>query len=200
MSYPQFVLTLPKWIDDIVPSPKQAYPTLEDRMQFVIALARSNVQHGTGGPFGAAIFDLERHTLLAPGVNLVVSANSSMLHAEVVAITIAQQVVQSYDLGKQGFPPYELITSTEPCAMCLGSIPWSGVRRLVCGARDEDARRVGFDEGPKPTDWVRELTSRGIAVIRDVCRQDAAAVLHDYAQGGGVIYNARQGEANSLAR
>jgi len=82
----------------------------------------------------------------------------------------------------------------------MGSVPWSGVRRLVCGARDEDARRVGFDEGPKPTDWIRELTSRNISVIRDVCRRDAAAVLNDYARGGGIIYNARQGEVNNLAR
>ena len=200
MTYPKFAFALPEWIDEIVAVPEQVYPTLDERMQLAIALARSNVQHGTGGPFGAAIFDLESHTLLAPGVNLVVSANSSMLHAEVVAITIAQQIVQSYDLGTQGFPPYELITSTEPCAMCMGAIPWSGVRRLVCGARDEDARRVGFDEGPKPADWVRELTSRHIAVVRDVCRQDAVAVLNDYARGGGVIYNARQGEADTLAR
>jgi len=198
MSYPKFVLALPEWIDEIVSLPDRVYPTLEERMHFVIALARSNVQYGTGGPFGAAVFDMENHSLLAPGVNLVVSANNSMLHAEVVAITIAQQVVQSYDLGKQGFPPYELVTSTEPCAMCMGSVPWSGVRRLVCGARDEDARRVGFDEGPKPADWVHELTSRGIVVVRDICRQDAVAVLNDYAHGGGVIYNARQGEMDSL--
>ncbi len=200
MSYPKFMFALPEWIDKIASPPEQVYPSLEERMHFVIALAQSNVQHGTGGPFGAAVFDLEKHTLLAPGVNLVVSANSSMLHAEVVAITIAQQVVQSYDLGKQGFPPYELVTSTEPCAMCMGSVPWSGVRRLVCGARDEDARRVGFDEGPKPADWVHELTLRGIAVVRDVCRQDAVAVLDGYAQEGGVIYNARQGEVNDLVR
>ena len=80
--------------------------------------------------------------------------------------------------------------------MCMGSIPWSGVRRLVCGARDEDARRVGFDEGPKARDWVQALTARGIAVVRDVCRQEAAAVLLDYARCGGPVYNARQGNSS----
>jgi len=28
----------------------------------------------------------------------------------------------------------------------------SGVQQPVCGARDEDARAIGFDEGPKLTD------------------------------------------------
>ena len=41
----------------------------------------------------------------------------------------------------------EMVASTQPCAMCLGATPWSGIRRLVCGARDEDAEEIGFDEG-----------------------------------------------------
>jgi hypothetical protein len=31
-------------------------------------------------------------------------------------------------------------------------------------------------------------------VVRDVCREEAAAVLRDYAESGGQIYNARQGD------
>ena len=77
--------------------------------------------------------------------------------------------------------------------MCFGATPWSGVRRLVCGAREEDARRIGFDKGPKMPDWVASLEQRGISVARDVCRDEAAAVLRYYAEKGGTIYNARQG-------
>jgi tRNA(Arg) A34 adenosine deaminase TadA len=47
-----------------------------------------------------------------------------------------------------------MVVSTEPCALCLGAIPWSGIRRLVCGARDEDARSIGFDEGEKVPYWI----------------------------------------------
>jgi len=72
--------------------------------------------------------------------------------------------------------------------MCFGAVPWSGVSSLVCGARDEDARSIGFDEGPKLTNWVEELESRGIRVVRDVLRDEAAAVLREYGQGGGMIY------------
>jgi hypothetical protein len=69
-----------------------------------------------------------------------------------------------------------------------------GLRHVVCGAHDEDARAIGFDEGPKPLDWVGEMEHRGISVIRDVCREEAAEVLRYYAESGGEIYNARGGD------
>lgn len=78
--------------------------------------------------------------------------------------------------------------------MCLGAIPWSGVSRLVCGARDEDARRIGFDEGDKPSDWIGRLRKRGIEVVRDVSRTEAVSVLEEYARNGGIIYNGREDE------
>jgi tRNA(Arg) A34 adenosine deaminase TadA len=194
VSYPRVVLDLPGWVEELIPDSERAYPTVEARMRLVIELSRRNVAHGTGGPFGAGVFDLSTNRLVAPGVNLVTTTNLSTAHAEIVAIMIAQQVVGHFDLGGQGRPPYELVASTEPCAQCFGSVPWSGVRRLACGARDEDARAIGFDEGPKMSDWIPALEQRGISVVRDVCRDEAATVLEEYAGRGGVIYNARQGE------
>jgi tRNA(Arg) A34 adenosine deaminase TadA len=191
--FPRATVSLPGWVEDLLSDPGREYPTEEDRMRLVVELSRSNVAHGTGGPFGAGIFDLSTNRLVAPGVNLVATANPSAAHAEMVAIMIAQQVIGHFDLGGEGLPAYELVTSTEPCAMCFGATPWSGVRRLVCGAREEDARRIGFDEGPKMPDWVASLEQRGISVARDVCRDEAAAVLRYYAEKGGTIYNARQG-------
>ncbi|HCS12210.1 MAG TPA: tRNA-specific adenosine deaminase, partial [Zetaproteobacteria bacterium] len=85
----------------------------------------------------------------------------------------------------------ELVTSCEPCAMCFGAIPWSGIRRVVCGATAADAQRIGFDEGPRHPDWVAELEKRGIHVQTGVCRDAAARVLNDYQSAQGVIYNGR---------
>ena len=45
-----------------------------------------------------------------------------------------------------------------------------------------------FDEGPLPADWIGELERRGIAVTRDVLRQDAREVLRAYGHGGGERY------------
>ncbi len=116
----------------------------------------------------------------------------SILHAEMVALSLAQKKLANYDLGAEGLPVHEIVTSTEPCAMCFGAIPWSGVSRVICGARDEDARRIGFDEGPKLADWRAALEARRIEVIHDVQRDRASQVLDDYLHSGGRIYNSRE--------
>ena len=194
MRFPNLELSLPDWLQEYVESSGRVHPNVEDRMRFVVGLSRMNMRQETGGPFGAAVFDRGTGELLAPGVNLVTSANCSVAHAEVVALAVAQQALGSFDLGGPGRPHYELVASTEPCAMCLGATPWSGVRSLVTGARGEDAEEIGFDEGLKPTGWEKTFAENGISVTRDVLREEAAAVLREYAGGGGEIYNSRGGE------
>jgi tRNA(Arg) A34 adenosine deaminase TadA len=190
LKFPKVVLELPGWIESAVAGSEHVYPTVEERMRLVIKLARLNIEHETGGPFGAGIFESKGGRLISVGVNLVESADCSIAHAEMIAIAVAQRVIGSYDLACEKGVDYQLVTSTEPCAMCLGAIPWSGIRRVVCGARDEDARSIGFDEGHKPPDWVKSLESRRITVVRDVLRQEAKAVLSEYRERGGLIYNA----------
>jgi tRNA(Arg) A34 adenosine deaminase TadA len=183
------VLNLPVWVQGFVEDSGGMFPTVEERMRFVIELAWQNIERKTGGPFGAGIFEQKSGLIVAVGVNQVESSNCSIAHAEMMAIALAQKAIGSYDMGGEPDAFYELVTSTEPCVMCLGAVCWSGVRSVVCGARDEDARRIGFDEGPKPQDWVRSLESRGISVVQDVLREQAAAVLAEYRDCGGLIYN-----------
>ena len=189
MIKPVISLHLPAWVERFLADSPRVFPETEERMRFVLELSRRNVRHGTGGPFGAAVFDSDGR-LIAPGINVVVISNCSLLHAEMVAIAGAQQKLGRYDIGDGGRLHYDLFSTTEPCAMCFGAIPWSGVRRLVCGARDEDARAIGFVEGPKLANWVAALNDRGIAVLRDVLRDEATAVLREYIAAGGIIYNA----------
>jgi tRNA(Arg) A34 adenosine deaminase TadA len=188
MRFPEVTIALPSWTEEFLADMGEMFPSVEDRMGLVIELSRQNIQRQTGGPFAAAIFDHDGR-LIAPGLNMVVPAHCSILHAEIVAVAVAQSVLGRYDLGDGGRLQFDLVASTEPCAMCFGAVPWSGVSRLICGARDEDARQVGFDEGPKLSNWVAQLSSRGIEVLRDVLRNEAVAVLHDYAASGGPIYN-----------
>jgi tRNA(Arg) A34 adenosine deaminase TadA len=183
------VLRLPQWLGTFVQEGDLALESTESRMRFAIELARQNVEHKTGGPFGAAVFEATSGRVVGVGVNLVEASNCSMAHAEMIAIALAQQAVGRYDLSAGG-GIYELATSVEPCAMCLGAIPWSGLQRVICGAHGEDAAAIGFDEGAKPTDWVGELRKRGIEVVGDVLREEARAVLQQYAHMGGLIYKA----------
>ena len=181
---------LPDWITDYI-SGVDCLTDVHERMSFVIGAAKRNVEEKTGGPFAAGIFEIASGKLVSLGVNLVTSQGLSILHAEMVAISLAQKKLASYDLGGEGLPRHEIVTSTEPCAMCFGAIPWSGVSRVVTGARDEDARRIGFDEGPKLADWQGALAERQIEVIHDMNREQARKVLDEYLQNGGKIYNAR---------
>jgi tRNA(Arg) A34 adenosine deaminase TadA len=189
MIFPTYTIQLPEWVNSCIPESK-SYATVEERMELVIELSARNIKHN-GGPFGAAVFERETGKLIAPGINLVMQTNCSVVHAEIVAIILAQQKLATFDLGAEGLPAYELFTSTEPCAMCLGAIPWSGISSLICGARDEDARKIGFDEGEKPEKWIKSLAVRGIRVTRDVLRDKAKTILQQYVDEGGIIYNGR---------
>ena len=56
---------------------------------------------------------------------------------------------------------------------------------LLIGARSEDVESLtDFDEGPLPADWIGELERRGIAVRRDILREQACAVLRAYGESG----------------
>lgn len=193
MSLPLFDIHLPAWLGVFMAEHSQSVPTIEARMKLAIELARLNIQHQTGGPFGAAVFDMESHQLVSVGVNLVISSNCSAAHAEMIAISSAQQKLETFDLGARDLPHFELVTSSEPCAMCFGALPWSGIRHLTCGAKAEDARMIGFDEGPIHPNWINELNNRGITVKIGVCREEANTVLDLYTEEGGLIYNGRQG-------
>ena len=180
-------MQLPGWVADFVGRWPGDLDSIEDRMSLAIALSKENVDQTGGGPFGAVVFDLDARRLLAVGVNLVTASNLSCAHAEIVALSLAQQARASWNLGTDA--RVELVTSCEPCAMCFGAVPWSGVRHLVCGAHKDDAESAGFDEGDKPENWQQSLNSRGIEVICGILRDEAAAVFDHYSKNSGVIYN-----------
>ncbi len=189
-------IQLPAWIHDELARHGDVFPTAESRMLLAIALSRRNVIERTGGPFGAAVFERESGSLVAPGVNVVVASRTSLAHAESTALMLAQQRLGTFDLGAEGLPAMELVASSQPCIQCYGNTWWSGVRGLVVGARAEDVEALtGFAEGPLPADWATLLESRPaplrpIEVTRDLLRSEARAVLDFYRDSGGFIYNA----------
>ncbi len=182
-------VNLPNWIGDFESSLSEIFPTIESRMTLAIKLADENVSRESGGPFGAAVFDSDTGELVSLGVNLVVESGYSISHAEILALSFAQNILKTHDLSKSVRPNLQLVTSVEPCSMCLGAILWSGVKSVACGARTSDAEKVGFDEGPKLDTWPEELEKRGITVFRDIEREAAIKPLQNYLRNGGAIYN-----------
>ncbi len=183
----EVVIGLPGWVGDFVDWGRP-FAGDDERMRLVVALSAENVRRRTGGPFAAAIFDAAGR-VVGVGVNVVERLGSAVAHAEVLAITLAQRRVGSYTLRAPGLPAMALFSSCAPCAMCLGAVLWSGVRRLVWGALREDALAIGFDEGPVFPESMAYLRERGIDVVPGVLREEARAVLQDYARTGGRIYN-----------
>jgi tRNA(Arg) A34 adenosine deaminase TadA len=158
-------------------------------MRLAIELSRENVVRGTGGPFGAAIVEQGTGALVAVGMNSVVRLNNCTLHGEMVAFMMAQSRLKSFTMRSDDGPVYELATSCEPCAMCLGATLWSGVSRVLCGAHRDDARRLNFDEGPVFPESHAYLEARGIEIVHGVLREEANAVLELYRSSKGIIYN-----------
>lgn len=187
--FPEIRVRYPAWVAEAVDF-DAAYPDDEARMRVALAVARENVERRTGGPFGAAIFAADGGPLVAVGMNLVVPLANSTLHAEMVAFMMAQAKVGSYSLSANGLPPHELFASCEPCAMCLGAVLWSGVRRVVWAATREDANALAFDEGPVFAASYKYLRRRGIRFDAGLLREEGRAILELYHESGGVIYNA----------
>jgi tRNA(Arg) A34 adenosine deaminase TadA len=186
MLYAQVHLTLPAWVHDAI-DPAAAFVSDEDKVALAIGLSQRNIEARSGGPFGAAVFGPD-HRVIAVGVNRVVPQATSLAHAENMAYMLAQQRLQTPRLNDV-LAPVTLATSSQPCCQCYGATIWAGIDRLLIGARSEDVMELTeFDEGPLPADWIGELERRGIAVSRDLLRDQARAVLRAYGESGGERY------------
>jgi len=194
MKYPNAVtLKLPLWLNRML-AHEIVIPDPEERMRWVIELSRQNVEHASGGPFAAAVFDSANGKLLGAGVNRVEPLHCSPAHAEMIAVALAQKNLRTWDLGNDAALPTQLVTSSQPCLMCLGATLWSGVIRLTYAATAADVTAIlGFDEGPLPADWQGQLLKRGIMVEGEILRGEAAVVLELYKKKQGTVYNSRKG-------
>jgi guanine deaminase len=103
-----------------------------------VRLAAENVTTG-GGPFGAVI--VRGDELIATGVNRVVPTLDPTAHAEVVAIREACQRIGDYRLTG-----CVLLSSCEPCPLCLAASLWARLDRVVFAADRNDAADAGFND------------------------------------------------------
>jgi tRNA(Arg) A34 adenosine deaminase TadA len=192
----KFVVDLPDWAIEAQQKLPEFIPRLEDRMRAVIDFSRLNIENQTGGPFSAGVFERDTGRLIVIGVNRVVSKNVSSAHAEIVALSIAQQKLQSWDLGGLDMPPMQLVVNWRPCAMCYGATIWSGIRSLVIAGSDDACERItGFDEGPIHPNWQRELAIRGIELQDGLLYHHAVRVFETFRDAGHLVYNGRSGKS-----
>src|SRR4051812_42325174 len=94
----EFTLSLPDWAVEEHKRLPTTMPSLEERMAAVIRFSRLNFEKRTGGPFAAGVFERDSGKPIVIGVNRVVALNCSSAHAEVMTLSLAQQIIGTYDL------------------------------------------------------------------------------------------------------
>ena len=107
-------------------------------MAQAIELATTSVANG-GGPFGAVI--VKDGEVVATGNNRVTSNLDPTAHAEVTAIRNACQALGTFKLDG-----CVLVTSCEPCPMCMASALWARMDGVIYAADRQDAAVAGFDD------------------------------------------------------
>lgn len=122
-----------------------------------IRMAEVNVKEGVGGPFGAVI--VKDGKIIARSGNLVTTTNDPTAHAEVAAIRIACQALNTYDLT--GCTVY---ASCEPCPMCLAAIYWARISNIYYGNTKEDAAAIGFDDDFIYKEFDKEPSQRSLLI------------------------------------
>ena len=134
---------------------------IENRLREAIALARSNMEANSGGPFGAII--TKDDEVVSKGGNQVTSAPDPTAHAEIVAIRRASQNLNSFDLSG-----CELWVSCEPCPMCMAAAYWAHIDKIYFAASKVDAAEAGFDDEFITEELKRPVDQRQIPVYQSL--------------------------------
>ncbi|WP_420316523.1 nucleoside deaminase [Ekhidna sp.] len=82
-------------------------------------------------PIGAVV--VCENKIIAKDHNRVERLNDATAHAEMLAITAAQN-----HLGSKYLNECALFVTLEPCSMCAGGLFWTQIGRIVIGALDKE--------------------------------------------------------------
>ena len=114
-------------------------------------------------PVGCVI--VHNNKIISRSSNMVELLNDSTAHAELIAITSAQNNLNSKNLEN-----CTLYTTLEPCMMCYGAIYWSKIRTIVYGASDQ---KRGFSNNIVNVD-------RDIKIIKGVLEAESKDLLNSF--------------------
>jgi len=127
-------------------------------LQQAVELAVQNVESGQGGPYGAVI--VRNGEIIAGSGNRVTSCLDPTAHAEIMAIRLACQKLQNFQLTD-----CILYTSCEPCPMCLGAIYWARLQKVYFACDRHDAATAGFDDSFIYEELAIQPAERRIAML-----------------------------------
>ena len=132
-------------------------------------LALSEAQHAFDEdeiPVGALVVT-KTGRIIGRGRNMTETLNEVTAHAEMQAITAAEQ-----SLGGKYLTDCTLYVTVEPCLMCAGAIAWSQISRVVIGTGDS---KRGYS-----TMTSREPFHPKTTVSRGVCEDECRKLMQDF--------------------
>lgn len=115
-------------------------------------------------PVGAVV--VCNNQIIAKGYNQTERLNDVTAHAEMLAITAAENY-----LGAKYLKNCTLYVTLEPCVMCAGAIFWSQVDRIVLGANDE---KRGF------TKYLQNFYHPKVEIIQGILANESEQLLKDF--------------------
>ncbi|KAL0215319.1 hypothetical protein P9112_007503 [Eukaryota sp. TZLM1-RC] len=110
-------------------------------MDLAVKEAASNERLREGGPFGAAVVNVNTREVVSSAHNEVLARHDPSAHAEVMAIRYACQKLQRHILDD-----CILVTSAYCCPMCLSAVFWARIPTVFFASDVEEADRKGFDD------------------------------------------------------
>ena len=114
-------------------------------------------------PVGCVI--VNNNDIISRSSNMVELLNDSTAHAELIAITSAQNSLNSKNLDN-----CILYTTLEPCIMCYGAIYWSKINTVVYATSD---KKRGFSRHSIETD-------REINIISGYMEKESKELLDSF--------------------
>lgn len=128
-------------------------------MRIAFEYAERNVLESLGGPFGAVV--VKNGEIVAASGNKVTSTNDPTAHAEVSAIRLACEKLNTFDLS--GCVVY---TSCEPCPMCLSAIYWARLEKVYYANTKVDAAEIGFDDKFIYDELEKAMDARALPIVQ----------------------------------
>ena len=154
----------------------------EEDIKFInraIELSEKGMNADAGGPFGAIV--VKNGEIIAEGYNQVTSSNDPTAHAEVVAIRMACEKLNTFQLDD-----CIIYTSCEPCPMCLGAIYWTRPKAVYYACTKEDAAEIGFDDHFIYDEIDKKIEDRNVKFI-NLNREEGRVVFNKWEDKEGRV-------------
>ena len=149
-------------------------------MKLGIEEARTTMNEGKGGPFGAVITDIEGKVITIAS-NKVLESHDPTAHAEIMAIRKASEI-----LGTHNLENCILYVTGYPCPMCLSAIMWANIKKVYYGTNLEDAEKIGFKD-KKIYDYLKN-NDNNILNIEQLNYNECLELFKEYQRNNKEIY------------